>query len=233
MRYLLILLLVLNVLMFGWVMTHPVSEQKRSLPPMPKDVAKLQLLSERQAVSHLESSGDVESAPEPESDENTAPVEKPGVRYCYTLGPLLSEKAIRKLESSVSDLGYEVQTRALEQQEISGYWVFLPPYDSRAKALEVAAELARKGIKDYYVVTDKENRNAISLGLFSDQGRANRRMAHIRTLGYQPRKLARYRDKTYYWLDYTETSDQPLSEDVWSDLGSSKQKVQRLDRSCD
>jgi hypothetical protein len=231
MRYILILLLVLNAIMFGWVMTHPVSEQKRSMPPVPEGVAQLHLLSEREAADEPESTEVVEQAPEPVED--TAPVDAPVVRHCYTLGPLLSEKAIRKLESSVGGMGYEVQTRAIEQQEISGYWVFLPPYDSRAKALEIAAELARKGIKDYYVVTDKENRNAISLGLFSDKGRANRRMAYIRTLGYSPRKLVRYRDRTYYWLDYTESSDQPLPEEVWIDLGSSKQKVQRLDRSCD
>jgi hypothetical protein len=230
MRYLLILLLFLNALMFGWVLTHPVTEQKTSLPPVPGDAARLQLLSERDTVEG--------SSPEPLEEppaplESSAPVEVAVVRNCYTLGPLMNEKAIKRLESRVSELGYSVNTRAIEQQETSGYWVFLPPYESRKKALEVAAELARKGIKDYYVVTDKENRNAVSLGLFSDQARANRRMAHIRSLGYQPRKLVRYRDRTYYWLDYDESSDKPLPEEVWADLDSSKQKVQRLDRSCD
>ncbi len=232
MRYLLVLLLLLNVLLFAWLATHPVTEKEKRLPPVPADVVQLELLTEQEAeVTSIK--------PEETSDksvmvsEETEPQQLEPVRHCYTLGPMMSEKALEKLRSRIEGQGYRVTTRAIEQQETAGYWVYLPPYESRKQALEIAAELARKGIKDYYVVTDQEFRNAVSLGLFSDKARANRRMAHIRTLGYQPRKMVRYRDRTYRWLDYDEASDNPLSEEVWSDLGSSKQKVQRLDRSCD
>lgn len=230
MRYLLILLLLVNVLLFGWMAMHPVTEEEKVLPPVAPGIAQLRLLSEQQVA---------ESTPDEKSEDQEIAAGSDGqepqeiVRTCYTLGPMMSEKALEKLRSRLEERGYSVETRSIEQQETAGSWVYLPPYENRKQALKIAAELARKGIKDYYVVTDKEFRNAVSLGLFSDKGRANRRMAHIRTLGYQPRKMVRYRDRTYHWLDYDETSDAPLPEDVWSDLGSSKQKVQRLDRSCD
>lgn len=230
MRYLLILLLLVNVLLFGWMAMHPVTEEAKVLPPVPPDIVQLRLLSEKQLAGSTPDEKPVvqEIATVNEGQE---PLEI--ARSCYTLGPMLSKKALEKLRSRLEEQGYSVQTRSIEQQETAGYWVYLAPYENRKQALEIAAELARKGIKDYYVVTDKEYRNAVSLGLFSDKGRANRRMAHIRTLGYQPRKMVRYRDRTYHWLDYDETSDNPLPEDVWSELGNSKQKVQRLDRSCD
>jgi len=230
MRYLLILLLLVNVVLFGWMATHPVAEEKKLLPPVAPDIVQLTLLSEQQAPESPLEEKVVDQEVVSESEGKASPEL---VRRCYTLGPMMSEKSLEKLSSRLEERGYSVQTRSIEQQETAGYWVYLPPYENRKQALEIAAELARKGIKDYYVVTDKEFRNAVSLGLFSDKGRANRRMAHIRTLGYQSRKMVRYRDRTYHWLDYDESSDNPLPEDVWSDLGSSKQKVQRLDRSCD
>jgi hypothetical protein len=230
MRYLLILLLLVNVLLFGWMATHPVTEEEKRLPPIAPDIAQLALLSEQQAP---ESTPKEQAVHQEVAKEGAKQEPLEIVRQCYTLGPMMNEKALEKLRSRLEEQGYSVQTRSIEQQETAGYWVYLPPYENRKQALKIAAELARKGIKDYYVVTDKEFRNAVSLGLFSDKGRANRRMAHIRTLGYQSRKMVRYRDRTYHWLDYDESSDNPLPEDVWSDLGSSKQKVQRLDRSCD
>jgi len=230
MRFLLILLLLVNVLLFGWMATHPVVEEQRKLPSIAPEIAELTLLAEQQVP---ESSAEDQAVEQVVASESTEQEPLEIVRQCYTLGPMISEKALQKLRSRLEEQGYSVQTRSIEQQETAGYWVYLPPYENRKQALEIAAELARKGIKDYYVVTDKEFRNAVSLGLFSDKDRANRRMAHIRTLGYQSRKMVRYRDRTYHWLDYDESSNNPLPEDVWSDLGSSKQKVQRLDRSCD
>lgn len=228
MRYLVLLLLVLNLAYFAWGALKPESEMVTQLPPLPQGVTELTLLSEREPVAlSLVSKTENQNPGSEAASEQAEPV-----LLCYTLGPLTSEKSRDTLITRLQDLDVNVESRSLEQRETIGYWVFLPPLENRKAALAIAEELAKKGIKDYYVVTDDEYRHAVSLGLFSEKARADRRMAHIRTLGYKPQKIVRYRDRTYYWLDYQLNGEEAVPDAVWKDLSSGKEKIQKLDRSC-
>ena len=231
MRYLFFLLILANLGYWGW---HQAVAQPKPLPPtrVIADVPPLLMLSEREAG---------ELMPEPETqpdivavaDDAITPGEGGADRRCFTIGPYrTSELANAVLLAIREEQGFPVTLREREEEEIAGYWVYLEPYPTRKAALAVARELAQKGIKDYYVVPSGESVNAVSLGLFSEPQRADRRTRQIAELGYEALTTVRYRTRTLYWLDYDEVGEAALAPDVWSGAAGDADAVQRISREC-
>lgn len=129
---------------------------------------------------------------------------------CASLGPFHAPEQAASAATRMRRLGYAPRLRSTGGQLRSGYWVYLPPYPSRDAAERVAGQLRARGVEDLYIVGGAENRNAISLGLFSTPERADRRAAQIGRLGFTPQIAERFRDATVYWLDYREAPDEPL-----------------------
>jgi hypothetical protein len=65
----------------------------------------------------------------------------------------------------------------------------------------VIERLRRFGIGDAYAMPDDGNKVTISLGLFSEQQRALRRMDDVKALGLEPHIVDRERRGTVYWID--------------------------------
>lgn len=225
MRMLFLALLILNLAYFGWhyyAPPEPPPEPARIVAGIPP----LELLKEP--------AEEQQQAAIPESDtDDPVPDEAPPApeRICYTLGPYKDADKAEAVEQAISEAGYAVSSRSIEQREVSGYWVYLPPQASRKEALALARKLAKKGVKDYYVVPDGENANAVSLGLFSEAPRAERRTQRIAALGYQAQTAVRYRTRTLHWLDYDEWQGEPLPAGIWR-AEQEGETVQRIMREC-
>lgn len=68
--------------------------------------------------------------------------------------------------------------------EAGGYWVYIPPLDSRRAALNKIAELKRLGISDYLLIQGGGQwQNAISLGVLSTEAAAQTLLAQLRRKG--------------------------------------------------
>ena len=65
----------------------------------------------------------------------------------------------------------------------AAYWVFLPPFASKAAADKRAAELRASGLKDVFVVDGGPQRFAISLGAFRTEDAANAYLAELAKQG--------------------------------------------------
>jgi hypothetical protein len=83
------------------------------------------------------------------------------------------------------------------------------------------------------IVTDAEQRNAISLGLFTAPERADQRAAEIGRLGFAPRVAERFRDATVYWLDFVETAGEPLHPERVGVMGAGETVPEKHEISCD
>lgn len=71
-----------------------------------------------------------------------------------------------------------------KQEEVAGFWVYIPPLASRQVATQKAGELKRLGVDDYFVVPDDPKwRNAISLGVFKTEDAAKARLVALRAKG--------------------------------------------------
>ncbi len=147
------------------------------------------------------------------TDSNTAevrevPVSRP-VAYCAALGPFSgigqARSVAQRLEAEAIDSSLR---RELDRKSL-GYRVVLPPYKSQQAAIDAVLELRRKGVKDIRRFIDGDQKNGISLGVFSRRENAERRRREIAAKGFQPRVESRYVETVVYWVDYRSEGKTP------------------------
>lgn len=108
--------------------------------------------------------------PESESSESEAVVAEvvPVPLSCVQVGWIDSIEQAQALVARQSDADALEVTFIEQERELTPYhWVIIPP-QPRAVALKQFRDIQRQGI-DSYLVTEGENRNAISLGLFESR----------------------------------------------------------------
>ena len=156
--------------------------------------------------------------------------EPPAADMCYTLGPFREMKTLRLVTREIKDYVVEASFRSKEEQEQTMFRVFVRPVGSHQEAKAMTLELLSKNIKDYFIITEGENKNGISLGYFSTKSRAYRHADHVRRLGFDATAEPVFRSYTIYWLDYRIKAGRNIPQRIFDDhLENSKQK---LNRSC-
>jgi hypothetical protein len=189
-RTLFVLLLALNIGGVCWLLfAHP-----RSTPPFAATdpgVPKLVLLSERDGT-------DIENAELASAPESKADLAND---QCRSIGPFQTQADTRAAMNALTPQSKRIRIRETHATQTRGYWVYLPAQATREQALAMARTLSQKGVHDYYVVTAGDQQNTISLGLFRDQGNAERRRAEIAGLGLLPQMNTRTEDMPAYWVD--------------------------------
>lgn len=189
-RVLFLLLLALNIgsglwlLLGGRVETNPIAAHDAG-------VSMLVLLAEQDRGADPSA----ELALEPLSQARTAD------EVCLTLGPFPSQADMRNAAGALAPLAMRLRHRETHVTEARGHWVYLPAFATREEALAAARELAGRGVRDYYVVTAGDQQNTVSLGLFRDEGNAERRRAQIIELGFDAQLTVRSEDRPLYWVD--------------------------------
>jgi hypothetical protein len=82
-----------------------------------------------------------------------------------------------------------------------GYWVSVQNLETQKKAESAVKALKDKGVTDVYLVPGSDPPNTLSLGVFSDYQRAQKRAEQISGLGFQPKIEDRKRASPVYWID--------------------------------
>jgi hypothetical protein len=102
---------------------------------------------------------------------------------CLELGPIGAGDAARAEEAAAAlAAGAKVAQRRVD--ESSRWWVYIPPLPTRAAANQRVAELKGQGVDDSSLINDDPAwRNAISLGVYSSEDAANRRLEELKRRG--------------------------------------------------
>lgn len=235
MRTLCLLLILANALYFVWanlmrVETHvldrapartatPVPRialaEEVTPPPLPEDIREVQ----PPRVTPVE---ERPAAPrgEPVSDAS-----------CISIGPFADLPQAAQAQAALRGAEYEPEQRVDEGELWVGYWVSVQDFATRADAEAALETLKANGISDVYLMPGTDPNHILSLGVFSDQQRAQRRADQVRALGFAPRIDDRTRTGAVYWLDV------PLSEPGqtidMSLFQSDASKIMRLEmKSC-
>lgn len=239
MKYLVYLLLGLNLAYFVWYQVQPPrTPAVRQLAPLPPDVEPLVLLSERNRGDQATTGPvvDVASEPEPEPEAVSpvvdggaeAPVVAEVLPTCRTIGPIEERTEAPRLLSRLSQQGYAATLREGKTQVPSGYQVYLPAM-SAEKAGEVVSTLKAAGMNDYFV----GKRNRISLGIFSSKGKARVRQQKVRRLNYDAMLDARYKTRKVYWIDIEGEERAPGVAEGWRQIVADYPQIQIQQVSCE
>jgi hypothetical protein len=182
-RALLLLLLFANIAFFAW--SHWIAAPLvTGLSPLP---AAAQLVLAREAQPGPKAG--------PMADEEESPVS------CVSIGPFLDLTEAARASTRLRELGYGPRQRVTEGPVWSGWWVALERIEGREAAEDVVARLRQFGVTDAYIMPGEEAGVTVSLGLFSEQPRALRRLDEVKALGYEPVVTERQRTGTVYWID--------------------------------
>ncbi len=210
-RAVIVLLLVLNLGVAAWWLSHPGVASAPSLPAQPAGVPLLQLFDETAAPAVTappsasvatvpRSTVAADQAPIAAGMATTAPPTEPA--QCFSLGPFADAAATGLARSRI--LGQSVRQRLRETpgKGASGYNVLLPPSTDRDTAQALASRIGAAGFDDYLVVNAGEQANAVALGRYRSRDAAERRQAALVAAGF-PAQLQPIGQEvaTQWWLD--------------------------------
>jgi sporulation related protein len=102
---------------------------------------------------------------------------------CLEWGPF-GTGDLKAAQAALDALQPEVSITQREVQTVVGYWVYIPPLDTRTEVDHKIAELRKLGIEEYYAVESQgPMRNAISLGIFRTEEAASAYLERLRDKG--------------------------------------------------
>ena len=122
---------------------------------------------------------------------------------CLEWGAFVGGDAARAGQA-LEPLGLGAKLTQRRQEDVAGFWVYIPPLASRQIATQKAGELKRLGVDEYFVVPDDPKwRNAISLGVFKTEEAAKARRDAVHAKGVKSAIIGAREmqlSKTYFQL---------------------------------
>ena len=242
MRTLCLLLILANVLYFTWSQMLDVQvsglDRKGSNPVEPpmRIVLAQEMLEANPQEPSVEQIRDVQPpAVEPLAKE-TAPAPSVAVApdeelSCMSIGPFADLPQASQAQAALRGAGFQPRQRVEQGELWAGYWVSVQGLATREEAESALRMLTGSGISDVYVMPGSDPPNVLSLGVFSDYQRAQRRVGEVRALGLTARIDDRKRAGSVYWIDVDlQEPGQVLDSSIFQ---SDPRKITRLEmRAC-
>jgi hypothetical protein len=169
-----------------------------------------------------------ELPPERRPDPNAAPPQDKTAQ-CSSIGPFADVNSSAQAAALLKEKGFEAKQRAAEGDSTDGFWVFVGPFETQAETDKALASLEHNGVKDALVMpATADTGRRVSLGLFTERARADRRAQSLRAMGLSAQVADRKLPNTLYWVDLTPPpgmTSVPL-QDLFAQGVSSKVSVQ-------
>jgi hypothetical protein len=122
---------------------------------------------------------------------------------CLSVGPFADSDNSARMAALLKGKGFEPKERAEEAQSSEGYWVYLGGLKSEADFDKALVTLEHGGIKDALPMPETpEAGRRLSLGMFSERSRAEKRAQAVREqTGLNAEIAERKLAATSYWID--------------------------------
>jgi hypothetical protein len=121
---------------------------------------------------------------------------------CVSIGPFEDESAITGEASLLREKGLTARPRSQDGEVSKGFWVYIGGLKSDHDVTQVMRTLQQSHVDDAKVLQDAAtDTRRISVGLFSDRERADRRAASLKKLGLEPEVGERKVPGKVFWMD--------------------------------
>jgi hypothetical protein len=187
MRWLFLLLLVLNLFYYVW--------HQQQAPLRVKEVQSFSLYQGAKQNIRLVSEADLGRA----AVDAGIRVGGSGSAVCLYLGSFEDEEVARALEQRLLSLDIRSRVQTVDATAGVDYWVYLAPLASRQASLRQLKELQARKI-DSYIISQGDLVNGISLGMFPRSDSAEGVMQRLREAGYEPMLRELSRAHRAYWV---------------------------------
>jgi hypothetical protein len=142
----------------------------------------------------------------------TAEVASAAPPRCVSVGPFNTLERATAAAALLSQRGLEPKQRAEESETWDGYWVYVGGLRNAFEEARVIRTLEQAGLSDARIMPETGAGRRVSVGLFSERVRAERRARALVRLGLKPEIAERHVPGSIYWLDLTlEPDDRTLS----------------------
>ena len=125
----------------------------------------------------------------------------PPPTVCTSVGPFNELASAARAAGMLHDLGFTPRQRAEEGETLEGYWVFVGGMQTDDEVAQVAQKLEKSGFTDAHVMKPSLDGRRVSVGLFSQRERAERRAKAVEHIGLDPQIAERKFPGTIYWVD--------------------------------
>ncbi len=191
-----------NMVYFMW--THGIATSQETSAPA--RAASLKLVSEAPPSTRPAAPGGDgigESIPGASADPGGAQTAGllSSVKRCITVGPFRDVAEAAHAAGTLRRAGYDPRQRVVDGEVWAGIWVYLSIPANNNSGEQLLAKLKGAGIDDALQMPGPVDGSVISLGLFSEERRAQSRIAQLHALGLNPGIADRKRIGNVYWVD--------------------------------
>lgn len=125
----------------------------------------------------------------------------PSPERCVSVGPFDDLTRAARGAALLRERGFTPQQRAEEGETWAGFWVYIGGLKSAAEESTVLRTLRRAGIDDAHAMPEESGERRVSVGLFSERARAEKRADAVKRLGLNTQIVERRQPGTVYWVD--------------------------------
>jgi hypothetical protein len=120
---------------------------------------------------------------------------------CSSVGPFADLGQASQAQATLRSMGFEPRQRVEQGELWTGYWVSVRDLATRDAAENALKTLNANGITDVYLMPGSDPPNVLSLGVFSDYQRAQRRSEEVKAIGLNAQISDRKRAGSVFWID--------------------------------
>lgn len=121
--------------------------------------------------------------------------------HCVSVGPFESQELAESAQTQLRARGYEPRERTEEGERMDGYWVYIGNLKSDLEEARIMRSLMQAQLSDARIMPISSEGRRISVGIFSERVRAERRARALERLGLEPQIGERKVKNSLYWLD--------------------------------
>lgn len=218
-RWLLLLLLVLNVFYYVW-------HQQQSLIELQGVEPVTQSHSYQKNISLLS------ELPDKAERKIVASAVAVDPTACMFFGSFDSLEEAEVLRQRLA--GLDIGTGTQEVSAVSGvdYWVYLPPLASRSASLRQLKELQAMQI-DSFIIAEGDLANGISLGIFPYYESAASVISRLSEMGYEPFLRELSRDERNFWVMVNPSAQRLVDDAILASLATDFGGLRHEMRPCE
>jgi hypothetical protein len=150
------------------------------------------------------------------------------LQRCTSVGPFNDITSAARAAAVLIERGFKPRQRAEEGESLEGYWVFVGGMQTDDDVARAVQKLEKSGFTDAHVMKESSEGRRVSVGLFSQRDRAERRAKAVEHMGLAPTIAERKFPGTVYWVDVAlrSGSRELPSEGLIADAGRQKVGMQ-------